>query len=322
MRRSGWGIPAGAITVIAGLFLLALPLFGGKFYTHVFIQLFLNVTLAVGMRLLYVTGQVSFCHVTFYAIGAYTSGLLATKLGLPFAIGFLAGGLTAAVTANLLMLAIARVKGVYFFLVSFGFLGVMDSMFKYWRPITGGVSGLQNIPPIMGLTTVMPYYYIIMTFAALTVFIMYRLDKSRFGAEIMAIGEAEELAEVNGINVFRYRVLAFTIGALFAGFAGSLFAHYSTFIAPATFSMWFTIFILIWVVVGGPQKFWGPVAGTVLMTAITEFLRMSGILQALLYAAILLTVIMVMPRGIVGMVDALRGRLGGRPHPADNDKLR
>ena len=311
-RWLNFGIPMFA----GGLLLLAFPLFSGSYYTHIFILVFLYITLAMSYRLLYVTGLVSFCHVTFYATGAYTSTLLAMKLGLPFGITFLAAGVVAAVLATLLILPVAKARGPYFFLISFGFLMVMDSVFDQWRGMTGGPSGLNGIPPIMGFETVTPYYYMILAFTVLTIFIMHRLWRSRFGGELVAIGEAEELAEVTGINIFRHRVLAFAIGALFAGFAGSLFAHYSSFISPGSFSMWLTIYILIWCVVGGVRKLWGPIAGAVLMTLIAEFLRMSGTIQALLYATALLIVIMTTPSGIAGLVDTLRERFGRHRYPS------
>jgi len=307
------GVKLGIPLVIGGLLLLALPLFSGVYYIHIFILIFLNIILAMGYRLLYVTGLVSFCHVTFYAIGAYTSTILAIELGLPFGICFLAGGIVAAISAALLILATSRVRGFYFFLISFGFLGVMNTVFMQWKSVTGGASGITSIPPIIsGFDTVTNNYYIVLAFTALSIFIIYLLDRSRFGSELVAIGEAEDLSEVIGINVLGYRVLAYAIGALFAGFAGSLFAHYINFIAPTSFPMWTTMYILSWCVIGGVRKFWGPIAGAVLMTFIAEFLRMSGTMQAILYAAALLAAIMAMPDGIVGLVDNLRTRFGRR----------
>ncbi|GAI92562.1 unnamed protein product, partial [marine sediment metagenome] len=249
-----------------------------------------------------------------YAIGAYTSTILAIELGLPCGICFLAGGIVAAIFAALLILATSRVRGSYFFLISFGFLGVMNTVFMQWRSVTGGASGITNIPPIIsGFETVTNNYYIILAFTALAIFIIYLLDRSRFGSELVAIGEAEDLSEVIGINVLGYRVLACAIGALFAGFAGSLFAHYISFIAPTSFPMWTTIYILSWCVIGGVRKVWGPIVGAVLMTFIAEFLRMSGTMQAILYAAALLAAIMAMPDGIIGLVDNLRTRFGKPP---------
>jgi branched-chain amino acid transport system permease protein len=102
--------------------------------------------------------------------------------------------------------------------------------------------------------------------------------------------------------------MACAIGALFAGFAGSIFAHYEGFIAPTSFPMWTTIYILSWCVIGGVRKYWGPIVGAALMTAIIEYGRMMGEYHAIFYAAVLLAVIMAMPNGIVGLVDSLIAR--------------
>ncbi len=294
--------------VIVSLFLLIYPYFGGQYWTHIFIFLFLNITLAMGYRLLYVTGLGSFCHVTFFGIGAYASGLLSIKLGLPFGASFLAAGIAAAASAVLIGWPAVKAKGPYFFLISFGFWAVIDSVFRHWNSLTGGPGGLKGIPPIMEFTTVAPYYYIALIFTALTIFIMYRLDRTRFGAELYAIGDADDLAEITGINVVGHRVLAFAIGAFFAGLAGSIYAHYMRFIAPSSFSMWVTIYILVWCVLGGERKVWGPIAGAILLTLSAEILRMSGTMQAILYAALLLAVVMVMPKGIAGLVDTIQAR--------------
>lgn len=308
MRRGEafkWVMPVG----FGAIFLLVLPHFSGPYYGHIFILVFLHVTLAMGYRLLYITGLASFCHVTFYGIGAYTSSLLTIKIGIPFGICFLTAGLVSAAISILVGWPSMRTKGPYFFLVSFAFFVLMDSVFRHWRSLTGGPGGLTGIPPIMGYTSVIPYYYMSLLFAALTVFSMYRLYRSRYGAELLAIGDADDLAESIGINVVGHRLMAFAIGALFAGFGGSIYAHYISFIAPSSFSIWITIYILIWCVLGGARKFWGPIVGAVLLTLSAELLRMSGTLQALLYAAVLLTVVIIMPDGIADLIDTLRKRI-------------
>jgi branched-chain amino acid transport system permease protein len=247
--------------------------------------------------------------VAFYGIGAYTSALLAMRLGLNFGICFLAAGIIPAAMAVILVWLSGKSKGPYFFLISFAFFAVMDSVFREWRTLTGGAGGLAGIPPIFGFTSVAAYYYISVLFAALTIFCMYRLSRSRFSAELFAIGDADELATAIGINVSRHRMIAFAVGALFAGFAGSIYASYISFIAPNSFSLAFTIYILIWCVLGGVREFWGPIAGAALLTLSAEMLRISGTLQALLYAVVLLTVVMTMPNGIAELVETLLTKL-------------
>jgi branched-chain amino acid transport system permease protein len=213
---------------------------------------------------------------------------------------------------------------VYFFLVTFGFLGVMESVFMHWTSLTGGDAGVVVFAPIIGTGTQAQDYFVILAFAAITVLVMYRLERSRFGRELAPIGSAEGLAAVSGINVLRNRVIAFAVGAAFAGFAGSLFTHDAAFISPGNFNMWGTIYILVWLVIGGPRKMWGPIVGAVIMTLIAEYLRMSGMMQALFYAGVLLVAVMAMPQGIVGLVDTIRSRVSGpgtsdegEPHPVD-----
>lgn len=294
--------------LIIAVFILIFPSFGGSYYSHIFIIVFLNVVLATGYRLLYVTALGSFCHVIFFGIGAYTSALLATKAGLPFALCFIAAGIMAAIVAGLFTWPSVRAKGVYFFIISFAFWVVMHSIFKHWKSLTNGTAGIKNIPPIMGWTSVMPYYYMALGLCIITILILYRLDRSRFGAELMAIGDDDVLAQVIGINVVKHRVLAHSIGAFFAGLAGSVFAHYVRFISPKSFGLWFTVYILFWCVLGGEKKFWGPIAGAVSLTLIAELLRMTGVLQAIFYGVAVLIVVMTMPYGMVGLVDSVHTR--------------
>ena len=309
------GVLAAGLAVVIGL----VPFVWGDYYAHIGILVFLNITLVMGYRLLCLTGLYSFCQITFFGIGAYTSALLSTKLDYPVWICFIAAGVVAALFSMALIIPAARVRGVYFFLVTFGFLGVMNSVFLHWSSFTGGDAGILVSAPIIGTGTQTQDYFVIVAFAIITVLVMYRLERSRFGRELAPIGSAEGLASVSGINVLKNRVLAFAIGAAFAGFAGSLFAHDAAYISSSNFSMWGTIYILVWLVVGGVSKLWGPVLGAIVMTLIAEYLRMSGILQALFYAGVLLLVVMAMPQGIVGLVDYIRAKVGRARTSGDGD---
>ncbi|MFC1950423.1 branched-chain amino acid ABC transporter permease [Chloroflexota bacterium] len=296
---------------IGSLFLLTFPLWSTPWFTHIFIVIFLNIVLAVSYRLLYITGLGSFCHISFYAIGAYTSAILLTRLGLPFGVGFLAAGIVAALASLLLGWPAMRTRGAYFFIVSFGFFVIFYAILMNWFELTGGYAGIMQIPPVLSSITtgaLKPNYYLILAFCAVTILIMYRLDKSRYGQELYAIGDAENLAEVVGINILRHRLFAFGLGAMFAGFAGSMHASYYAYIAPPAFSMITTIIILAWVVVGGSQKLWGPIVAAVALTLFAELLRMSGPLSGILYGVVLFIFVMTMPRGVVGAVDSFRAR--------------
>jgi len=294
--------------VCGGVFLMFLPFRFGPFYSHVFILMFIHIVLASSLRILFLSGRASLGQAAFVAIGGYTSGLLTVKLGLPFGVCFLAAGIMAALAATALGRVALGAPGAYFFMITLAFWAVIDAIIRQWEGLTGGYLGFHHIPPILGFTDITPNYFIIMAFTALTVFIMYRLDRSKFGREILAIGDSSDLAEMIGINVLRHRVVAWTIGAAFSGFAGSLQAHYMTSISPMSYPIFLNIYIIIWCTLGGVQKVWGPIAGASLLTLLAELLRMSGVLQALLYATVLLIAIMMMPHGITGLVDTWRAR--------------
>jgi branched-chain amino acid transport system permease protein len=303
-----WGI-LGLLVAGLAVVLAIVPFVGGDYYAHIGILVFTNIVLVLGYRLLCLTGLYSFCHITFFAIGAYTSALLSSRVGLPVWFCFLAAGVVAAFFSVALIIPAARVRGVYFFLVTFGFLGAMESVFLHWTSFTGGDAGVLVDKPIIGTGTQTQDYFVILAFVLVTILIMYRIERSRYGRELAPIGSAEGLAAVSGINILKSRVFAFAIGAGFAGFAGSLFAHDAAYISSNNFSMWGTIYILVWLVVGGTRKMWGPIVGATAMTLIAELLRMSGIWQALFYSGVLLLVVLAMPQGIVGVVDKLRARL-------------
>lgn len=296
--------------IIGGAFLLTLPLYIGQYYMHIFIVLFLNIVFALSYRIFFIAGMGSFGHAAFYAIGAYVSAVLTTRLGIPFPASFLAAGAIAGIIGAGISFITRRAKGIYFFMITFALFQIVLTIIRQWTDVTGGVSGIGNIPPVTGCESMTSFFYMGLLFVGVSVFIMYLIDTSRFGRELMAIGDADDLAEVIGINVSGYKMIAFAIGAIFAGFAGSFLAHYTGYISPHSFPMWLNLNVILFVVVGGERKLWGPITGAVLLTFIAELLRGAEHLQAIIYGGILIAVILTMPSGIVGLVDNWRAKRG------------
>ena len=294
--------------ILGGAFLLTLPVYAGQYYMHILLMVFLNIVLALSYRIFFIAGMGSFGHGAFYCIGAYISALFATRLGLPFPASFLAGGVGAGISGAGLALISRRSKGAYFFLISFAFWAIVYTVAKQWPAVTGGMKGIGGIPPITGCGSLTSYYYMALLFAGVSIFIMYLIDRSRFGHELIAIGDDDDLAEVIGIDMSRYKILAFAIGTLFAGFAGSFFVHYAGYVHPSMFPLWLNCYIILFVVVGGARKLWGPIAGAISLTLTAEILRGTEALQQILLGAILVGVILGMPNGIAGLVDNWRAR--------------
>ena len=302
------------LAALAALALLTLPLWlASPYHVHVAIMAGIFTILALSLNLLLgYTGQLSLGHAAFFGIGAYTSALLALKLGWPFWLG-LPG---AAALAGLAGWAIGRlalkVRGAYFVLVTISFAGVISLVSVNWMELTNGPLGLPGVPAPelagVSLRTKPAYYYLVLAAVAGSYLLCHRLVHSRLGRAFLALRENESLAESVGVDPTRTLVLAAVVSAALAGVAGSLYAHYVRFVSPEVFLFSYTVTMVIMVVAGGKGTLAGPVVGAVLFTALPEALReaMAWQWQMLAYGVLLVLLVFFLPRGIVPTLTAWR----------------
>lgn len=309
-----------ALAVLAVLLVLVPVFMTSAYYQHIMIYIFVLAVLALGVRLVYTTGMVTFAHAAFYAIGAYASATLVMHLGWSFWVTMFVGGFFSALVALVIGYPVLRIKGVYFFLVSFAFGMVVYTFFSnYLVNLFGGPNGINGVPhpdsiSIPGLPTLdfvgkVPYYYLALVILAVTLLVMYRLDRSRFGLVCKSVREADNLAESAGVNIMQYKVSAFVIACFFAGVAGAFIAHYYSSATPDTFGFHLSVSLLVFVLVGGP----GSVAGPIIGAAVLEFLAVMfvnldkalgippGPPEVLLYGVILIIFIMFFPGGLISL---------------------
>lgn len=299
-----------AIAVALALVLVLIPRSLNAFEVGVLVVVLWNIALALGFRLLLITGLANLAHVSFFAIGAYVSALLLVKEGWPFVLSMPAGGLAAAGVAGIIGYPILRTRGVFFFLVTFALFVVVNEIFRVWRGVTGGVFGVTGIPSIPGAADFLGSYYFFLILTSVVVVIMALLERSRFGRELHAIGTSERLSESIGIDTVGQRFRALVIGALIAGLAGAAYASNIQFVGPNSFSFLLAINVLLYTVLGGPRYWWGPIIGTVFAIIVPEFLRFSPSLTAILTSFVVLFVIMVAPQGIAGVLVDHKGTIG------------
>ncbi len=319
----GRAIASGAVAVL----LLAVPtLFRDPYVLHIAIYAGLNVMLVSGLNLLVgYMGLLSLGHGAFWGLGAYASALLAVKLGISFWIGLPAGALLAALMSFLLGNLILRVRGHRFVILTIAFQEITRLVHYNWVELTNGQNGLSGVPsPVIVIPGLLEinffakenFYYLVLVFAALTVYVCFRLVNSHVGRALVAIRENENLAESVGVNTFRYSMIAFGVGAFFAGLAGSLYAHYSRYVSPDVFDFIHIVEMLIMILMGGRGTIAGPVAGAIIFTALPESLRFVGLSPAAQWftlGLILVVGILYIPEGIVPRVARLLGgRRGGR----------
>ena len=274
----------------------------------IYIILALSLNLALGY-----TGLLNLGHIAFFGIGAYTSALL-VEAGIPFIISFLAAGLLASFFGFLLVLATGRLKGDYLALATLGFSFVVMSVMLNWSGLTRGPLGIPGIdkPSFLGfvISSNLLYLIFVAVITAITFFVLHRTVSSPFGKLLEATRDDEVGLRVLGKNTFKLKAKAMMISAFFAGIAGSLFAHYITYIDPTSFALNEIILVITIVIVGGLASLRGTVAATVIILLIPEILRflalpssMIGPMRQIIYALLLLGILLYKPRGIFGRID-------------------
>ncbi|MBU5427047.1 branched-chain amino acid ABC transporter permease [Tissierella pigra] len=253
----------------------------------------INIILAVGLNLITgFTGQFSLGHAAFMSIGAYTSAVFTAKLGQSFIVAILVSGVIAAFAGIFIGIPTLRLKGDYLAIATLGF-GEIVRIIALNIDYIGGAIGFNDIPQYTNWT-----WIFMMTVA--TVFLIKHFINSYHGRACIAIREDEIAAEAMGINTTFYKVLAFAIGAFFAGIAGSLYANYFYFIKPDSFGFMKSIDILVIVVFGGMGSIEGSILGAILLSIISLFLQGIPELRMVVYSVVLFAIMVYRPTGLLG----------------------
>ncbi len=279
--------------------------------------------LAGGLNLVYgYIGLLSFAQVGFFGIGAYAAVLLVTELQWPFWAGAGAGGLLAAAVGLVIGYSSLRLSRHAFAIVSLSFALLCMIVARDWVSLTRGAMGIPGLPtPVLALpgglawriATPADFYALLMGFAVLANLLLYAVVTSRLGRAMRAIRQNEVLARSQGINPLAYKLLALTLSAALAGIVGGLFVFYLTIVDPSIFDFYYTETMLIMVIIGGPGSFWGVLLSTALLSALPDMLRFTTDLRMVLYGAILVLVMLVVPGGLGGWLQRRRVARWRRP---------
>lgn len=293
---------------VLAIILVALPFMVGAYYVDVLTMLLINIIIVVSFRLITTTGGWSLAHMPLMGAGAYATALMGIYFGWPFWLNLPLAGLAAALIGLVMSYPLVRTKGFAFFIASFAAGEAMRLCWMRFRVPFGGHQGLGNIPapetiPIPGLRTIdfsdaIPYYFLALVVTVLCLAVMYRLDKSRIGDTLKVIYSQDSLAKSVGINITGYKILAFVMGSFFAGIAGVLLAHRLWGIEPQQFSFVTTLYLLVWVVIGGAHTFAGPIIGVTVLTGLGELIRRFHEWVPMIYGFILIATLLFLPQGL------------------------
>jgi branched-chain amino acid transport system permease protein len=300
---------------------LLLPFFlRGAYHIHILILTMMNVILTASLRLILLSGQMSLAHGGMLTVGAYTSALLVLKASFPFWLAFIMAGLFAFFLAWLVGYPFMRIRGIYFSIVTIFFSEMTVLLAQQWEGLTGGSGGIYNIPrpdsvhlfgvKVLDFSSRTGFYYLLALIMLATLLVLHLLEDSRFGLTLKAIRQADILCESFGVDTTLYRVLSFAIGSFFAGIMGSFYSHYVTAITPEAFGFLFTVYILIYMIVGGEKSPLGPIVGAAFLTLLPELLRPLKSFTPFVYAGILLAIVYFLPEGLSGLILKWTERLG------------
>jgi branched-chain amino acid transport system permease protein len=293
------------LLLIVAAFVFVPPFLTNAYHVQVLVFVGIYVVLALSLNLLngYV-GLLSIGHAAFYAIGAYASAKLTLNLGLAWPLAFLGAGATAGLAAWLIARPTLRLSGIYMTLVTLGFNMILFLVLQNWMSFTNGPLGIMDIPPpsLFGRTfgSRLEYYYVILALVLLTLVSMRRLMSCRFGRALIAIRENELAAEAAGLDTTRYKVQAFVLAAVYAGLAGSFYAHFVKYISPDSFSINESFILLAMLAFGGQGNLAGPVVGAAALIVIPEVFRPLQEVRMFVYGGILVIMMLVRREGLLG----------------------
>jgi ABC-type branched-subunit amino acid transport system ATPase component/ABC-type branched-subunit amino acid transport system permease subunit len=298
--------PANWVSVVlAALVLALLPIvFDDPFFILVMQSLAYLFIVTLGLDILVGwTGQISLGHAGLYAVGAYTSALASTRLGLPFWLSAPFGVTLAGLVGAALAIPSLRARGPYLAMVTiaFGFMAEVTS--NRWS-LTGGPMGIMSIPaptlPDGSEMTATQYFWLIASVALICHLFAANMFRARLGRTLLALQSSEIAAQSVGINVFRYKVLAFVVSSVYAGIGGVFFAHQNGFINSDTFVFSLSVSFLTSALMGGSGTLFGPLVGSVILNLIPTVFASLQEYQLYIYGGIILVTIVFLPKGIVG----------------------
>jgi branched-chain amino acid transport system permease protein len=292
------------VRVLAIVLLALAPLVLNNYVLDVLTLAWLYVVLALGLQITVgLAGLLDLGYASFYALGAYSYAVASTQLGVSFWLGLPLGALAAAACGVLLGVVTLRLRGDYLAIVTLGFIQIVHLVLVNWDSVTNGPNGILNVgrPQVGPITLATPpqFYYVTLTVALLAIVVNTRLRASRIGRALMAIRDDELAAEAVGVPTTRLKVLAFALGAGWAGVAGVCFAARYAFVSPESFTFFESVVILAMVVLGGMSSVMGVAAGAVIIVVLPELLRGVDDFRMFAFGAALVAMMAWRPEGLI-----------------------
>ena len=295
-----------AVILLAVFGTMAAIAFGETYIALMFCRIGIYTIAVSGLDILFgYTGQISFGHAAFFAVGAYTSAYFSINLGWNPIFTILIGTVFSMIVGAVIAIPATKLVKHFLSLLTIAFGQLVYTFANSTRSVTGGASGLRNIPSIsvfgFSFDTYAKSFVLIFVLTLLLTIVKNNIVKSRVGRAFIAIRENTQAAYSSGINVRMYKTLAFVISSAYAGIAGGLYAHLVNFISPDTFSSTQSTLFMTILLFGGMANLAGPLVGSVVLLCVKEVLQSFSTYQMMVYAILILIVLFLLPNGITGI---------------------
>lgn len=309
--------------IIFAILIFMMPVFiSSNYILTIFIMVGFYALICNGMTLLTgFAGQISLGQAAFYGIGAYSSAILTGTYGLSPWIGMIAGMFLAALIALIVGIPTFKLKGHYLALATLGFGIIVYTSFKEMKGLTGGANGFFGIPTInlfgFEFNNDLRFYYLVWVFVMIGIIFSRNIIHSRIGRALRSIEGSEIASDAVGVNIMNYKLQTFMLSAMFASLAGSLLAHYVTFINPELFGAMTSIYFLIMVIIGGSSSIWGSIVGAATYVLLGEILKqivpmllpsVGGEFEIMFFGILLVVTLIYMPNGLFPQFEKLFSR--------------
>ncbi|WP_418792119.1 branched-chain amino acid ABC transporter permease [Phosphitispora sp. TUW77] len=321
-----------ALIFLFTMIIFAIPfLVTNNYYLSVLVIIGIHTIVVVGLCLLMgYAGQISLGHAAFYGLGAYTSGILTATYNISPWLAMLAGIIVTGITAYLIGIPIFRLKEHYLALATLGFGLIIHVILMEEVALTGGPSGLSKSIPYLSMGSLVfnndfKFYFLVWILVLLALILANNVVHSRIGRALKSIHGSEFAARSLGVDTSKYKLQVFTLSAIYASVAGSLYAHYITFISPSPFGLMTSVQFMVMAVVGGLASIWGPIFGVSVITIMAESLKefmpvlipqAGGEYEIVVYGIILVVIMIFMPDGLTAtLVKLYEGWRYRKEHP-------
>ncbi|MFC4342736.1 branched-chain amino acid ABC transporter permease [Cupriavidus numazuensis] len=304
-----------------------LPFNAGEYWVRLMNAALIAAVAVMGLNfVLGYTGQISLMHASVAGIGAYAVAITSTRLGLNPWVGVVIGVSAAGLFSYAMGMLLLRLKGHYFALATLGVNISFTIVAANWVEVTGGSNGITGIPVLsafgVAADSEQAFFYVGLFMVGILAAFAYYIRQTPVGRSMMAVRDDELAASVSGLNLTRVKVAALTLGGIYAGCAGVLFAFHARFVAPEDFSIGQSIFYLAMLVVGGEATILGSILGALTITFLPEWLRPLGSTYLVVFGLIVVAMLFVAPKGMAGLFGVLREKFGSQSSAEKEEKWR